>query len=112
MEARYIKHKDYNVKPSVITYVTAMRAIGNSLNPNAPSIAENLLRDMYKLRKTEKISIDVNTSVWNAVITCYSRSGAKRKRLVYAKRAEELLMEMLKRSHEGEAAIEPNVRTW
>jgi hypothetical protein len=111
MESQYVEHEDYNVKPSVITYITAIRAIGNSLNPNAPEIAEDILRNMYKLSETSKLNVVPNASVWNAVITCFSKSGARSRKLANAKKAEHLLVEMLKRSQE-EDAIEPNVRTW
>ena len=43
MERLYAK-ENYQVKPSLITYATAIKAIGNSLDRNAPKIAEDVVK--------------------------------------------------------------------
>ena len=112
MEDQYVKEEKYHIKPTAVTYATAIRAIGNSLHPNAPKIAEQLLWKMYNFTTTGTMNVPPSVGVWNAVITTFSTSGARSNKLENAKRAEQLLVEMLKRSMESEGAVEPNVRTW
>lgn len=57
MEDMYVKEEKYHVKPSTVTYVTAIRAIGNSVHPDAPRIAENVLWHMYNLTETGTINV-------------------------------------------------------
>jgi pentatricopeptide repeat protein len=47
MERLYAK-ENYQVKPSLITYATAIKAIGNSLDRNAPKIAEDVVKVRYR----------------------------------------------------------------
>jgi pentatricopeptide repeat protein len=51
MERLYSK-ENYQVKPSLITYATAIKAIGNSLDRNAPKIAEDVVKVRYRIVST------------------------------------------------------------
>lgn len=111
MERLYAKEY-YHVKPSLITYATAIRAIGNSLDSNAPKLAENVLARMYNLHQTGAIAnLKPTTATYNAVLHALSRAPAAN-RLRYARRAEQILMEMTKRAADGEKDVRPDVRTW
>lgn len=112
MEHMYLQEEKYHVKPNAITYATAIKAIGNSLDPNAPALAEQVLRRMYNLTESGTIYVPPNANTFNAVITSLSTSGPRSQKLANAKRAEHLLVEMIKRVRNNEAAVEPNVRTW
>jgi pentatricopeptide repeat protein len=48
MERQYSK-ENYHVKPSLITYATGIKAIGNSLDRNAPKIAEDVVKVPYRI---------------------------------------------------------------
>jgi len=111
MERSYAKEM-YHVKPSLITYATAISAIGNSLDPKAPQMAEEVLERMYRLSKTGAIAnLKPTTQTFNAVLLALSRAQGGN-RLRYARRAEQILNEMTKRSNEGEKDVQPDVRTW
>ena len=112
MEDMYIHQEKYHVKPNGITYATAIKAIGNSLDPRAPKLAEEMLRRMYSMTKSRQLHVPPTVASWNAVITSLSTSGSRNQKLSNAKRAEHLLVEMIRRSRDGEATIDPNVRTW
>jgi hypothetical protein len=112
MEEGYLREEKYHVKPNAITYATAIKAIGNSLDPNAPVLAEQVLRHMYNLTETGTIHVPPNVGSFNSVITSLSASGIRSPKLANAKRAEHLLVEMIKRVRNKEIAVEPNVRTW
>lgn len=102
----------YYAKPSLITYSTAINAIGNSLDPSAPELAENMLRHMYELHDSKRIEgLKPSTATFNAVITAMARSKLRRGRKT-AKKAEQLLVEMFRRSERGEKHVMPNVKTW
>lgn len=113
MERLYAQEK-YHVKPSLITYSTAIRAIANSIDPNAPQIAESVLQRMYNLHKSGLIAnIKPTTSIYNSVIYAFGCAKDPTSRLKYAKRAEDLLNEMTKRASDGgEKDVQPDVRTW
>ena len=112
MEDSYTKEENYHVKPNAITYATAIKAIGNSLNPEAHILAENILRHMYNLTETGTIHVPPSVGTYNAVITSLSTRCPKSNRLSNARRAEHLLVDMIKRTRNGESLVEPNVRTW
>ena len=102
----------YYAKPSLITYSTAINAIGNSLDPSAPELAEKMLRHMYKLHESKRIEgLKPTTATFNAVITAMARSRLRRGRKT-AQRAEQLLVEMFRRSEREEKNVMPNVKTW
>jgi hypothetical protein len=102
----------YYAKPSLITYSTAINAIGNSLDPYAPELAENMLRHLYDLDESKAMTgIKPSTATFNAVITAMARSRLRRGRKT-AQRAEKLLVETFKRSQQGEKNVEPNAKTW
>ena len=111
MEDLYIKEEKYYVKPNAITYGTAIKAIGNSLNPNAPALAEQVLNRMYTLTESGLIHVPPTTNNYNAVITSLSTSGARNQKVANARRAEQLLVEMIRRARSNEPGVEPNVRT-
>ena len=121
MEDAYLKEENYHVKPNAITYATAIKAIGNSVGPDVPKQVEQVLWHMYNLTDTEKgkkLHVSPNVGTYNAVITSLSTCGRgygvnKATKLTAARRAEHLLVDMLKRSrNNGEVAVEPNVRSW
>lgn len=112
MERMYIMNKMYNIKPSVITYATAIAAIGNSLNPEAPQLAEEVLKRMQRLHESGAIAnLKPGTSIYNAVIYALSRAPVAN-RLRYAQRAEQILDEMTQRAQKGENDVQADVRTW
>jgi pentatricopeptide repeat protein len=112
MERLYIQKHVYSVKPSHITYATAIAAIGNSLDPEAPRLAEEILQRMDKLHKSDQIAnLRPVTSTYNAVLYALSKAPSN-SRQRYARRAEELLVEMNLRAEHGEKAVQPDVRTW
>jgi hypothetical protein len=115
MEDLYILEEQYHVKPNAITYATAIKAIGNSLDPEAPALAEQVLQRMYALTESGKIHVPPTAGTYNSVITSLSssRGCSSAQKLANAKRAEHLLVDMIKRSrNQKEAMVEPNVRTW
>ena len=111
MERMYLKEM-YHVKPSLITYSTAIGAIGNSLDPKSPQLAEGVLKRMYELSDTGAIAnLKPTTQTYNAVLHALSRAPHDKK-LRYARRAEQIISEMIRRAKEGEKDVQPNVRTW
>ena len=111
MEELY-NNEFYYAKPSLITYSTAIHAIGNSLDPSAPELAENILRHLYDLHDTKQMgSMKPMTATFNAVITAMARSTFRRGRKM-ARRAEQLLVEMFRRTERGEKNVQPNVKSW
>ena len=114
MEDSYIVDKNHLLKPSLITYITAIKAIGYSLDPNAPELAEKVLRRMYNLTESGSIHVPPNVATYNAVIHSLSTSGSNRgQKGDNARKAEGLLVEMVRRSREdGESSLEPSVVSW
>jgi hypothetical protein len=111
MERNYDKEM-YHVKPSLITYATAIKAIGNSLDPNAPSIVEDVVSHMYELHQTGAIAnLKPTTATYNALINALGQLSGKNG-LRRAKRAEQILAEMTQRAKDGEKDVQPDVRTW
>jgi len=112
MEYLYTSQNLYNVKPSVITYNAVISAIGNSHDANAPELAEGILERMHHVSKTGVIAnMKPTTTTYNAVLHALSRAP-RPQRATCAKRAEEILSDMLKRSKDGDASVSPNARTW
>jgi len=102
----------YYAKPTLITYSTAINAIGNSLDPSAPELAESMLRHLYDLHESKQPGgMKPTTATFNAVITAMARSKLRRGRKT-AQRAEQLLVEMFRRTEQGETNVEPNVKSW
>jgi Pentatricopeptide repeat domain len=137
MERRYVRLEEYHVKPSLVTYATAIRAIGRSLDPQAATLAEAILDRMYHLHRTGLIAnLKPNTQTYNALLHALSMSpGSESQKLKYARRAEEILMKMRRlsgaaispqdeasddddnldserRSGGQERDVEPDVRSW
>ncbi len=115
VEDSYIRteNNNYLLKPSPITYATAIKAIGYSLDPDAPTAAERILRRMYTLTESGTIHVPPTVGNYNAVITALSTSGSKQQKAANARKAEALLVEMIQRSRlEGEFMVEPTVITW
>uniref|UniRef100_A0A7S4ELJ2 Pentacotripeptide-repeat region of PRORP domain-containing protein n=1 Tax=Pseudo-nitzschia australis TaxID=44445 RepID=A0A7S4ELJ2_9STRA len=114
MEDSYTNEKNYLLKPSLITYTTAIKAIGYSLDPRAPELAESILKRMYNLTEAGVIYVPPNVATYNAVINALSPSGPNRgKKGAYARKAEALLVEMIRRSRvDGETSLEPSVVSW
>lgn len=132
MERRYVRHEEYHVKPSLVTYATAIRAIGRSLDPQASNLAEAILDRMYHLHRTGLIAnLKPTTQTYNALLHALSMSpGSESQKLKYARRAEEILMKMRRlsraansqevdpvdedggRSGAHERDVEPDVRSW
>ena len=116
MESLYLHKQQYQAKPSQVSYNTAIRAIGNSLDKNAPEIAQNILEHMYKLTEAEDIQVPPTTMTYNSLIMSLStamkaqRSLSRRRSM--ARRAEYWLSEMTRRSNAGEERVKPNVKTW
>jgi Pentatricopeptide repeat domain len=114
MEHKYISLKQYSVKPSLITYTAAVTAVGNSLDPAAPELAEQILQRMYKLQESGAIAnLRPTTAVYNAVIYALSRASSpvRNIRRKCAQRAEEILSDMYTRSS-VDKNVQPDVRTW
>lgn len=112
MEKKYLDHK-YYCKPSAITYTTAISAIGNSLDQDAASLAERVIRHMYVLHEEGKITgINPTTITFNAVISTIARMKDRKHKSRHAQQAQRLLSEMIRRSEEGEKGVEPNEKTW
>ena len=111
MEELYTRDHHY-AKPSLISYSTAINAIGNSLDPAAPEMAEKVMRHMYTLHESNTITgIKPSTATFNAVITAMARSKLRHGRNT-ARRAESILVEMFKRTRAGEKNVQPNVKSW
>jgi len=111
MERKYAAAM-YHVKPNLLTYSTAISAIGNSLEPNVAYLAENILRHMYAIHNSNQITgIKPTTATYNAVINALARN-MKGNKVKCATRAEELLNEMMQRSADGEINIDPDSHTW
>lgn len=111
MERMYAKEV-YHLKPSLITYATAIKAIGNSLDHNAASIAEDVVKHMYELHRTGAIAnLKPTTATFNALINALGQSSSK-KGVRQARRAEHILSEMTQRANDGEMDVQPDVRTW
>jgi hypothetical protein len=111
MERMYAEQQ-YHIKPTLITYATAIRAIGYSLDRNAPQLAEGVLSRMYRLCNEGTIAnLKPTTLIYNAYLNALSRTP-KQNRLRYARRAEQLLQEMTERSELGEKDVTPDVRSW
>jgi pentatricopeptide repeat protein len=112
MERMYIVKRMYNVKPSLITYATVIAAIGNSLQPDAPQMAEDVLKRMQKIHESGAIAnLKPGTAIYNAVIYALSQAPVSN-RLKFAQRAEQILDEMSRRAQKGEPDVQPDVRTW
>ena len=138
LETQYLQGDKYFLKPNLITYGTAIKAIGNSLSPDSAALAEKVLRRMYSLHKAGTIgNIKPQTGTYNAVISAYAAhsrrtmggrnfhsSGQTQQSRFFrnkaqqtiglknARRAEKLLVEMTKRFRAGETDVQPKVRTW
>ena len=113
LEDAYIAEDNYLLKPSPITYATATKAIGYSLDPNAPKLAEDILRRMYELTESGKIYCPPTVTNYNAVITALSTSGSRKEKAKNARKAEAILVEMIRRSRQdGEFLVEPSHVTW
>ena len=111
MERKYAA-ENYHVKPNLLTYATGISAIGNSLDPNAAHVAENVLRHMYAMNESKQITgVKPTTATFNAVITALAKNK-KGNKIKCAKRAEELLEEMMHRTAASEINVEPDSRTW
>ena len=111
MERQYAAEK-FHVKPNLLTYATGIAAIGNSLDPNAAHVAENVLRHMYAISDSQQITgVKPTTATYNAVITTLARNK-KGNKMKCAIRAQELLEEMIQRSSDGEINVQPDSRTW
>ena len=113
MERLYISQRVYSAKPSLITYATAIAAIGNCLDRNAPDMAEGVLKRMYKLSAEGTIAnLKPVTTTYNAVLYALSRAPVQNRRRT-AQRAEQILEEMERRATVGgEKDVQPDVRTW
>ena len=112
MERLYITKKVYNVKPSTLTYITVITAIGNCIDPDSTQLAESILQRMRNLHESGTIvNVKPNTAAYNAVIFALGR-GPISKRNPTAIRAEKLLDEMTQRAALGEWDVQPDVRTW
>jgi len=113
MERLYISQRVYSAKPSLITYGTAIAAIGNCLDRNAPDMAEGVLKRMYKLSAEGTIAnLKPVTTTYNAVLYALSRAPVQNRRRT-AQRAEQILEEMERRAAVGgEKDVQPDVRTW
>jgi hypothetical protein len=114
MERTYSRGANPHAKPNHITYAAAIKAIGNSYDPAAPQLAEDVLRRMYQLSSKGSgglTTLKPTTSTWNAVLNALSRAVGDSK-VRYARRAEQLLAEMQQRAAGKEADVRPDVRTW
>ncbi|KAG7358452.1 PPR: pentatricopeptide repeat domain containing protein [Nitzschia inconspicua] len=112
IESRYLAEENYLLKPSQITYSQAIKAIGYSLDPNAPWLAEDILNRMYELTQSKKINVPPNVHNYNAVITALSTGGGNDQRGRYAEKAEAILYKMVRYSrYEGEL-VEPSCVTY
>ncbi len=118
MEDLYTSQQDqYHVKPTAITYATAIKAIGNSLADDAPVLAEQVLHRMYRWTELGCIHVPPTVEVYNALIMSLSVTGNTRNnstwsRSTRAHKAEQWLQEMYRRTSQGEIGVEPNIRTW
>ena len=113
MERLYIQRHEYTVKPSLITYAAAIAALANSLDANAPEMAQALLQRLYQLSGDGIIAnLKPVTATYNAVLYALSRAPVTNRRK-YAQRAEQILYEMEQRATvAGERQVAPDVRTW
>lgn len=69
---------------------------------------------MYRLHETEVIAnMKPTTSTYNAVLDALSRARVPfKKKVRYARRAEQILADMTQRAKNGERDVKPDVRTW
>jgi pentatricopeptide repeat protein len=112
MEHLYIHKKLYSAKPSMVTYTTAISAIGNCLDPMSPLLAEGIIQRMRKFHESAAIAnLKPTTAIYNAVIFALGNTPIP-KRQRSAERAEILLNEMMLRAEQGERDVQPDVRTW
>jgi hypothetical protein len=113
MEHLYITKKMYNVKPSTLTYITVIAAIGNSIDPDAAQLAEGIIHRMRNLHESGTIlNVKPNTATYNAVIFALGRGPISKRNHPTAVRAEKLLDDMTQRVKLGEWDMQPDVRTW
>jgi hypothetical protein len=112
VEDGYLSEGNYLLKPNQITYSQAIKAIGNSLDPNASILSEDVLRHMYSLTESKMIRVPPNVHNYNAVMMALQTGGTKNQRASAARKAESLLNEMLHQSRlEGNAFTAPSVVT-
>ena len=104
--------KQYDCKPSLATYETAIWAIGYSLDESAPQLAQDVLKRLYRLHETGVVASNLKpqTNTYNAVLNALSR--CRRDRWRHAKMAEEILQDMAQRAKNGETDVRPDVRSW
>ena len=112
MERLYVTKKVYNVKPSTLTYIAVINAIGNCIDPDCSLLAEGILQRMRHLHESGTIvNVKPNTAAYNAVIFALGRAPVS-KRNPTALRAEKLFDDMTQRAAQGERDVQPDVRTW
>jgi pentatricopeptide repeat protein len=112
MEHLYIYKKVYSAKPSMVTYTTAIAAIGNCLDPVSPFLAEGVIQRMRKFQESGTIAnLKPTTAIYNAVIFALGNPPIPKQHRS-AERAEMLLNEMMLRAEQGECDVQPDVRTW
>ena len=140
MEYSYHVRGNAQAKPTLISYATAIRAIGNHWDGQvAATQAQALLKRLYQLYDTNAGGVSSNqastttttsggggrvrkyhplkptTTIYNAVLNALSRAAtaSPKNRLRYVRRAEQYLAEMHQRTTvQGERDVQPNVRTY
>ena len=108
MERRFARG-DYQSKPNLISYATAIRAVGNSLDRNAAQLAEGVLNRLYELHRSAPKrygNLKPTTAIYNAVINALSRAPGNR--VMYARKAEKYLDKMF----EWGKDVQPDVHTY
>ncbi|KAL7567505.1 hypothetical protein ACA910_009517 [Epithemia clementina (nom. ined.)] len=108
---------DSRCKPNLISYATAIRAVGNSLDRDAAAQAQGVLRRLYELHQQAPKTygnLKPTTAIYNAVINALSRAPVDNpgQRIKLARKAEQYMAEMQQRTAQGERDVEPDVRTY
>lgn len=79
MEQQCISGENLSAKPSLITYTATIAAIGNSLDPAAPKLAQDILTRLYKIHESGAISnLKPRTSTYDSVLNALSRAPWKK----------------------------------
>ncbi len=107
MEKQYYKGHEAS-KPTSATYTSLIKA-WTCEKKFSTRRAEEIVNKLRKEASKQKGAVAPDTSIYNALLNCYAKSGERNA----AKRAEEIIqMMLLEYSETGDESIKPNFRTY